>query len=120
MGWLVRWLASLLVEWSVVGWYMVHSLVGCSVVAQSVGWLVGWLVGCIYTPWCVVRCGVAWCAHGVRDYACMCSHCKGLGGGSMESMFLFQRRSSAILATLISVARTPLEWFASTLLEQDL
>ena len=112
MGWLVRWLASLLVEWLFVGWYMVRLLVGCLVAGQFVGWLVGWLVRCIYTPWCVVKCGVAWCAHGVRDCACMCSHCKGLGGGSMESMFLFltpfQRRRSASL-----------EWFASTLLEQE-
>ena len=47
-------------EWLVVGWYIVRFLVGYLVAGYFVGRLVVWLVGCIYTPWCVVWCGVAW------------------------------------------------------------
>ena len=67
-------------EWLVVGWYIVRFLVDWLLVGSLGGWLFGWLGA---STLCGVWCGVP--LHGVRYgdcvCACMCSHCKGGGGG---------------------------------------
>ena len=89
VDWLVCSLTSLLVECVVVGWYIVRLLVGCLVASWFVGLLVVWLVECIYTPWCVLWCGLHGVRYGECGFAGMCSHCKGGARGSLELMCFF-------------------------------
>ena len=96
IGWFVGFVVGGMVDylvrcWSVGGfvrWCMFGLWVGCWVP----GWLVGWLgASTPHGVWCgVLLHGVR---YGVRGCACMCSHCKGGGGGCIELMFLFRRSS---------------------------